>query len=93
MPEEFDTSDLPPSVRLIAVCRTPGCPAEGQEHEGTYYPYGDYDPPRYMGQCGPCQQPITDLRPTQAPAPATDPAPAPEEVPVPTPVPVEASTA
>ncbi|MEU3656396.1 hypothetical protein AB0E67_27040 [Streptomyces sp. NPDC032161] len=73
--------DFPPSVQLIAVCHTSGCPVEGQEFIGTYYPYGTYDPPRYMGQCGRCGKPITDLRPVPEPVP--DPAP---DTPAPTPV-------
>ncbi|WP_399559300.1 hypothetical protein OH809_45125 (plasmid) [Streptomyces sp. NBC_00873] len=84
MAEQDLGEDFPPSVQLIAVCHTPGCPVEGQEFVGTYYPYGTYDPPRYMGQCGRCQQPITDLRPVTNPAPDPDPEP-------PAPVPVEPS--
>ncbi|MFC8207927.1 hypothetical protein [[Kitasatospora] papulosa] len=82
--QDIGDEDFPPSVQLIAVCHTPGCPVEGQEFEGTYYPYGTYDPPRYMGQCGPCGQPYTDLRhPTEPPAnPEPDPT-------TPTPTPVE----
>ncbi|MFH9236024.1 hypothetical protein [Streptomyces globisporus] len=81
--------DFPPSVQLIAVCHTPGCPVEGQEFEGTYYAYGNYDPPRYMGQCGRCGQPYTDLRPVTTPPPtAPDPDPTP-----PAPTPVEPSPA
>lgn len=79
--------ELPPPVQLVAVCHTDGCTAEGEEHSGFYYPCGDFDPPRYMGQCGPCQQPITDLRPVANP----DPVPEPEEANAPAPVPVEPS--
>lgn len=87
MPEQdIGDEDFPPSVQLIAVCHTTGCPVEGQEFEGTYYAYGTFDPPRYMGQCGRCGTPITDLRPVTNPAPVPDPAPA---EPTPTPVPVE----
>ncbi|MEU5490250.1 hypothetical protein AB0G98_21235 [Streptomyces sp. NPDC020196] len=81
--QDIGDEDFPPSVQLIAVCHTPDCPVENQEFEGTYYPYGTYDPPRYMGQCGRCGQPYTDLRPAPTP---TEPAPVPE---TPTPTPVE----
>lgn len=86
-PEDYG-DDLPPSVQLIAVCHTPGCPVEGQAFEGAYYPYGNYDPPRYMGQCGRCEQPYTDLRPAPTP---TEPAPDPNPE-TPTPAPVEPTT-
>jgi hypothetical protein len=79
--------ELPPPVQLEAVCHSDGCPVEGQAFPGFYYPVGDFDPPRYMGQCGRCQQPITDLRPAITP----DPVPAPEEATAPAPVPVEPS--
>lgn len=79
--------ELPPPVQLEAVCRGGGCPVEGQAFPGLYYPVGDFDPPRYMGQCGRCQQPITDLRPVANPAPA----PAPVDEAAPAPVPVEPS--
>lgn len=85
MTETFQ--DLPAAVQLIAVCHTPGCPVEDEECLGTYYPAGGFDPPRYMGQCGRCMQPITDLRHPPATVPA--PEPEPEEPPAPTPVPVE----
>lgn len=83
-------TNLPTPVQLVAVCHTDGCPAQNEEHVNTYYPVGDYDPPRYMGQCGPCQQPITDLRP--APASSADTPPPPPEPDAPAPVPVEPST-
>ncbi|MEU5660067.1 hypothetical protein ABZ802_31290 [Streptomyces sp. NPDC047737] len=88
---EIGDEDFPKSVQLIAVCHTPDCPVEGQEFEGTYYPYGTYDPPRYIGQCGRCGQPYTDLRSIPAP---TDPAPTePEPDPeTPAPIPVEPTT-
>lgn len=91
MPEQdIPDEDFPQSVQLIAVCHAPDCPVEGQEFEGTYYPYGTYDPPRYMGQCGRCGQPITDLRSVPTPTePAPDPTPGPE---APAPEPVEPTT-
>lgn len=75
---------VPEPVCLIAVCHTDGCPAAGQECVGVYYPYGDYDPPRYLGQCGPCGQPITDLRPCSDPVP--QPPAESDDVPMPVPV-------
>ncbi|MFG3048148.1 hypothetical protein ACGFZR_24850 [Streptomyces sp. NPDC048241] len=84
-------TDAPTPVQLIAVCHTDSCPAEAKECPGTYYPYGEHTPPRYMGQCGACQQPITDLRPATT---STEPPPGPgqADTPAPTPVPVEPST-
>ncbi|WP_392838601.1 hypothetical protein [Streptomyces sp. LN500] len=84
MEEQVLGEDIPPSIQLIAVCHTPECPVQDQEFVNTYYPVGNYVPPRYMGQCGRCQQPITDLRPVDNPAPEPDPDP-------PAPVPVEPS--
>ena len=80
---------VPDPVRLVAVCHTPGCPVEGQECQGAFYPYGDHAPPRYLGQCGRCQQPITDLR--KPPPDVPTPAPGQAEPPAPAPVPVEPS--
>ncbi|MFJ8110417.1 hypothetical protein [Streptomyces sp. NPDC096132] len=88
MSESFP--DLPAPVSLVAVCHTDGCTAAELECLGVYYPYGDTDPPCYMGQCGSCQQPITDLRPAPVPSAPVPPA---EETPAPTPVPVEPSPA
>jgi hypothetical protein len=77
--------DAPTPVELIAVCHTPGCPVEGQSSVNAYYPYGNSTPPVYMGQCGGCQQPITDLQPVPSPALPM------AEAPAPTPIPVEPS--
>lgn len=77
----------PVPVRLIAVCHTAGCPAEGKECPGTYYAVPGTNPPRYNGQCGQCGQPITDLR---VPPDGTEPAPEPTPEPTPPPAtPVE----
>ncbi|MFB7222479.1 hypothetical protein, partial [Streptomyces sp. NPDC056227] len=73
MSEQVLGEDFPPSTQLIAVCHTPECPVQDQEFVNTYYPYGAYNPPRYMGQCGQCQQPITDLRPVTDPIPDPEP--------------------
>ncbi len=90
MPEELDPAILPAPVQLIAVCHSDpaSCPVAGQEFEGTYYPYGTFEPPRYMGQCGRCLTPYTDLRPTINPTPPT----ATGSDTVPTPEPVEPSS-
>ena len=86
MSDQVETyPDAPPPALLIAVCHTPGCPSEGVECVNAYYPYGDYNPPRYMGQCGRCQQPIIDLRP------APDPDPSQDDPTPPPPIPIEPS--
>ncbi|MFD3618727.1 hypothetical protein ACFWWT_26500 [Streptomyces sp. NPDC058676] len=65
-PYPTDIADWP-SATLTAVCRTPGCRAEGVAFEGVYFE--NPEPPLYRGQCGQCEQPITDLRNSSTPPP------------------------
>jgi hypothetical protein len=53
--------DVPPSVTLVATCRTVGCPTNGISCVGTYY--ANSEAPIYRGLCMECGQPITDLVP------------------------------
>ncbi|MFK0290726.1 hypothetical protein ACIQU6_09635 [Streptomyces sp. NPDC090442] len=55
-----DIEVTPPSIRRIARCRTPDCPAKNQPFEVVLYEnHGD---PKYVAVCGQCGDTITDLR-------------------------------
>lgn len=47
-------------VPLIATCRTPECPVEGQPFTAAFY--ANSEPPTYRGICMRCGLELTDLR-------------------------------
>ncbi|MFE0058650.1 hypothetical protein [Streptomyces sp. NPDC059003] len=61
--EATEEEAMPHSQRMIAICRTAACAANGIPYPGTYY--AAPEPPIYRGVCMGCGQPITDLVPVR----------------------------